>query len=274
MTNNTTNNNTKTNLEKLMQKRNTFLKNGFDLCDLEEINTELIQTISQIAAFKTLKFLAFNNATISTETDTEQKTSFGYNMSVELLKSLYFDIEKLRNATNENEAIQDVFITENLSDAIDLVQVASETIIPFICSTAQLKLTDTVYTKVLKNGNEKNYTLFSLACKAIREYITKQQQTRQYKKLAYVIGYTDNGTEITTTKRPKNDISDTDTETKQNFLNKYKLTEQEQTAILHLFDGLTTTETAEKMQVSKRTIERALKSAKEKILTKDKRIQL
>ena len=108
-------------------------------------------------------------------------------MSVELLKSLYFDIEKLRNATNENEAIQDVFITETLTDAIDLVQVANETIIPFICSTAQFNLSDTVYTKVLKNGNEKNYTVFSLACKSIREYITAQQTTQNYKKLHYVI---------------------------------------------------------------------------------------
>lgn len=273
MTNNTNTNNTKATLENLMEKRNTLLQNGFDLCELEAINTELIQTISQIAAFKTLKFLAYNNATISTETDTEQKTTFGYNMSIELLKSLYFDIEKLINATNENETVQNIFISENLSDAIDLVQVASATIIPFICSNAQFKLTDTVYTKVLKNGNEKNYTVFSLACKSIREYITSQQQTRQYKKLSYIIGYTDNGTEVLTTKKPKDDITDIESETRQAMLNKYKLTEQEQNAINYLFDGLTTTETAEQMQISKRTVERALKSAKEKIKTIDKRVK-
>ena len=266
MNTNKTTTDTRTNLEKLMDERNKLIssRTANNRNRLAEINTELVQTISQIAAFKTLKFLAYRNATQTTEVDTEEKKTFGYDMSVKLLKTLYFDIMHLKNRTEE----------EVLSDAIDLVQVASLAILPYFQSNVKFSLADTVYIKVLKNGNEKSYTVFSLACKSIREYITAQTTTRQFKKLHYVIGYTDNGTEITTTKRPKNDITDTDTEQRKTFISRYKLTEQEQTAILHLFDGLTTTETAEKMQISKRTVERALKSAREKIQAKDKRIAL
>lgn len=258
---------TQNKLNKLMADRNTLLKNGFDVIDIEPLNTELIQTIAQIATYKTLKFLLANNATTETETEqTEngQITSYGFDVSLKLLQTLYNDLRLLKNAD----------ITETLTDAVDLVQVASAEIIPYFNNCIVFDLVDTVYTKTLKNGNVKNYTVFALACKSIRKYITDQQQTRQYKKQAYIIGYTDNGTEILTTKKPKNDITDISTTDRQKLLNKYNLTEQEQQAILHKLNGLTTTETSKKMQVSKRTIERTLKSAKNKILAIDKRIKL
>ena len=256
---------TKDILHDLMTNRNDCILKGFTH-NLESINTELIQTIAQIATYKTLKFLQSNNATTGTETeqtDNGEKNSYGFDISVKFLATLTRDIKTLNNQNTD----------ETITDAFDLVQIASETITPYFQSNAIFTLNDTVYTKTLKNGNEKNYTIFSLACKGIREYITAQQQ-RQYKKLSYSLGYTDNGTEILTTKKPKNDITDTTETDRQNLLNKYNLTAQEQTAILYLFDGLNTTETAEKMQVSKRTIERALKSAKEKIQATDKRIRL
>lgn len=255
-------------LHELMQQRNDLLTKGFSVQDLDAINTELVTTLAQIATYKTLKFLMSNNATVSTETeatDNGQNNSFGFDMSVKLLSTLPKDIKTLQAQLTDNET---------LTDAIDLVQVASEKLIPFICSTLVFNLSDTVYTKTLKNGNEKSYSVFALACKGIREYITSQQQTRQYKKQAYIIGYTDNGTEILTTKRPKNDITDISTHNKVQFLKRYNLTSQEQTALFNLLKGKTTTEIADYMQVSKRTIERAIKSGKEKIQAIDKRIVL
>jgi hypothetical protein len=147
-------------------------------------------------------------------------------MSVELLKSLYFDIQTLKNAEN------DAFITETLTDAIDLVQVASEAIIPYFCNNVIFELSDTVYTKVLKNGNEKNYTVFSLACKAIREYITAQQTTQNFKKLHYVIGYTDTGKEITTTKKPVDTLENIELEKVKEFFVKCNLTTAQQEVIV------------------------------------------
>lgn len=264
-TNNTTPT-TKDRLNELMTERNNKIKKGFNLSDLETINTELIQTIAQIATYKTLKFLVSNSATTETTTeqnDNGQKASYGFDISLKLLQTLYNDICILKSQN----------VTDTLSDAIDLVQVANETITPYIQSNVIFDLSDIVYTKTLKNGNEKNYTVFSLACKSIRKYITDQQQTKQYKKQYYCIGFTDNGTEILTTKKPDNDITDITETDRQKMLSRYNLTEQEQTAILCKFDGLSTTETSDKIQVSKRTIERALKSAREKIQAIDKRVK-
>lgn len=272
-TNNHNGNNTQTMLEQLQEHRNQQIKNGFTACDLEPINAEIVTTLAQIATYKTLKFLMANNATTTTATETTdngQKNTFGFDMSMKLLQTLPKDISTIKNAIVLRKGKK----SETLTDAIDLVQVASETLVPFFCSEIVFDLSDTIHTKTLKNGNVRNYTAFSLACKSIREYITNQQQNRQYKKLAYVCGYTDNGTEVLTTKKPKDDITDIDTDTRTAFLNKYHLTATEQTAIAEMLNGNTTTATAEKMQVSKRTVERLIKSAKEKILAQDNRIAL
>ena len=234
---------------------------------LNNINTELITIIAQIATYKTLKFLLSNNATTDTTTETDnngQTTTYGFDMAFNLLKTLPQDIKILSNQMLE----------ETVTDAIDLVQVATVEIIPYLTSMIQFNLNDTIYTKTLKNGNEKNYTLFALACKGIRKYITDQQQTRQYKKQSYILGYTDNGTEILTTKRPKNDISEITSNDKLKFLRQYNLTELEQKALYYKLNGLTTEQIAQHNNVSKRTIERLLKSAKEKIKAIDKRIKL
>ena len=235
--------------------------------DLEQINAEIMQTLSEIACYKTLKFLMSNNATNGTNTETTENgtiNTYGYNMALSLFNNLYNDIKLMHNPE---------ILTDILTDSADLIQESNKTLVPYFCNLVVFNLDDIIYTKQLKNGNIKEYNAFSLACKSIRTYISNQDK-RQYKKLAYCIGYTDNGTEVITTKKPKNDITDIETESRKAFINKYPLTSAEQTAILHQLNGLTTTEIAEKMQVSKRTIERLLKSAKEKILKVDKRVQL
>lgn len=272
-TNQTTTNETQSKLIEMQTERNEIVNhllkglNYYTFEDLQTVNGKIMQTLSEIATYKTLKFLMSNNATNGTDTEqTDNGTinTYGYNMALSLFNNLYNDIKIMHNTD---------ILTDILTDSADLIQESNKALTPYFKSLVVFDLDDIIYTKALKNGNVKNYTAFQLACKSIRSYITNQDK-KQYKKLAYCIGYTDNGTEVLTTKKPKNNIADIETESRQAFINKYPLTNAEQTAILNQLNGLTTTEIAEQMQVSKRTIERLLKSAKEKILKADKRIQL
>ena len=265
---------TQNHLANLMQERNRLIewhnRNAVILAncnEFESVNAEIMQTISEIATYKTLKFLMSNNATNNTateNTDNGTQNTYGYNMALRLFNSAYNDIKIMHNAE---------ITTDILSDTADLIQESTATLTPYFTAPVVFSLDDIIYTKQLKNGNLKEYTAFQLACKTIRAYITAQDK-KQYKKLAYVIGITDNGNQVTTTKRPKNDISDTTTEQQTAFIKRYRLTDAEQTAILNHINGKSTTETAEQMGVSKRTIERLLKSAREKIAKADNRIKL
>jgi len=265
-------NETQNKLIELQQERNEIINhllnglNYYSVADLEQINAEIMQTLSEIACYKTLKFLMSNNATNGTQTESNENgtiNTYGYNMALTLFNNLYNDIAIMHNAD---------LLTDILTDSADLIQESNKTLTPYFNNLVIFNLDDTIYTKTLKNGNIKNYTAFQLACKSIRSYITNQDK-KQYKKLGYCIGYTENGTEVITTKKPKNSIEDIEQESRKAFINKYPLTNAEQVAILNQLNGLSTTEQAEQMQVSKRTIERLLKSAKEKILKADKRVK-
>lgn len=279
MNNQTTKATTKEKLTALFNERNRIIKwldyNKNELSqskDFEQVNFEIMQTISEIATYKTLVFLQTNNATKNTATENTETdrnehgttNTYGYDMSVKLLKTLYTDLAIFRNPNN---------LTDIFTDTADLIQESNAILTPYFIAPIPLNIDDVLYTKVLKNGNVRNYTAFQLSCKAIRKYITEQQQ-KQFKKISYVVGIADNGEQVTTTKRPKNDISGITATQRKYFIMSYNLTAIEQTAILNKLNGLSTTEQAEKMQVSKRTIERALKSAKEKISKADHRIKL
>jgi predicted DNA-binding protein (UPF0251 family) len=273
-TNQTKGNETQNKLIELQNERNEIIThllkglNYYTTTDLQNINAEIMQTLSEVACYKTLKFLMSNNATNGTNTETTENgtiNTYGYNMALKLFNDLYNDIRLMHNT----EILNEIF-----SDSADLIQESVKELTPYFNNYIAFNLQDTIYTKTLKNGNVKNYNSFQLACKSIRAYITNQDK-KQYKKLGYCIGYTENGKEVITTKKPKNDITDIEQESRKTFIKKYHfLTSAEQTAILNQLNGLTTTEQAEQMQVSKRTIERLLKSAKEKILVNDKRVQL
>lgn len=260
-------------LQALYNERNAVIKlcktpQDFDECaELEEINAEIMQTIAEIATIKTLQFLQANNATKSTETETDAtrntNKTFGYDMSVKLSKTFYNDVKLLHNPHNT---------TDIFSDCADLIQEAIYILVPYITAPVPLSPDDILYTHTQKNGNERSYNAFQLACKAIRSYISNQG-TKQYKKLSYIVGFTDEGEQVTTTKRPKNDINDINENSKTQFFSKYGLTPFEQIALFDKLNGKSTTETATANNTSKRTAERALKSAKEKIAKADKRIR-
>ncbi len=260
-------------LEKQTEKNRSKVENLFTerasairkkSTDLHEINTELCDILAKMATFKTLKFLISNNAATDAETTTEQpKNNYGYDMATELLKTLARDISIVDNQKTN----------ETISKAYDLIQTAKIVIWEILSQPIAINFDSIVYTKVLKNGNEKNYTLFSLTCKTIRKYIEDQKQTKQYKKLHYVIGYTDNGTEITTTKRPKNDITDIEQKTAIEFIKHCNLTATEQYVISMTLQGKTSEDIATAKQVTMRAVQKALKSAKQKILAKHKEIR-
>ena len=272
--NQTSTNTTQSKLQDLMQERNKMIEwlqfdcNEIAQCgELAEINTEIIQTLSEIATYKTLKFLMSNNATNGQNTETTdngQVNTYGYNMALKLFNNAYNDILMLNNPH---------IITDILTDTADLIQEAKTTLVPYFFNNAIFNLQDTIYTKTLKNGNEKNYNAFQLACKTIRAYITEQDK-KQYKKIAYCIGYTDNGTEILTTKRPKNDIDDIGQEQRQKFVAKYNLTPLQAEILLDTINGKTVKEIADKMQVTPRAIQKALARAKEQIQAVDKRVKM
>ena len=233
MKNQTTNNQptTKERLSHLMQQRNDLIKwLNYDLADLEqcgdfnEINHEIITTLSRVATYKTLMFLVSNNATTDTDTSTDTATqrttdTHGYNLATSLLKTLYHDTQLIDH--NDTSDI--------LTDCADLIQEASLALIPYFKNNVVFSLNDTIYTRVLKNGCEKSYNAFSLACKSIRDYISSHDK-RQFKKLFYLVGYTENGTAILTTKKPIDTLEDINP---QAYFKKCRLTMAQQEVLFY-----------------------------------------
>lgn len=158
-TTNATTNATQNKLQDLMQERNRIIEwleydtNELAQCgEFESINAEIMQTLSEIATYKTLKFLMSNNATHGTATETTDNgttNTYGYNMALSLFNNLYNDIKLFRNPS---------ITTEIFSNAADLVQESNKTLTPYFCNNVVFSLDDTIYTKTLKNGNIKNYT--------------------------------------------------------------------------------------------------------------------
>lgn len=265
-------------LEDLQNQRNKLIPfiNGskYFSNQFESINLEIISIISEMSCYKTLKLLMSKNATIRketviTETETEETKNgkidvHGFNMALTLYNNLYNDIKIMNNPE---------IITDIITDSGDLLQVAKLTLLPYFANPVPFKLSDTLYTITLKNGNVKNYNAFDLTCKSIRKYIDNQDK-KQYKKMYYVEGYTESNTEVLTTKKPENDITDIETETKEKFVSRYNLTTIEENIILSVLNNCDYKATMENLHISKDMFYRALKSAKEKILQADKRIKL
>ena len=247
--------NTTAHLQDLMNQRNELLQ-ALDLftrkphlkADLEQTVHELCETIAQIAVYKTLFKLSDSPKDISTS---------GAEMCEKLYKAFSQDMAIYRNKDT----------TSNYSDAFDLFSLAYVTIWQYLHTDHPLTLDDIVLTIPKKNGDEKNYTLFQTACKSIREYIHGWSNTDPYKKLYYVIGITDNGQQVTTSKRPKDDLSDLDPKTITAFFTRHGLTAREQEIICLYIDGETAEQIAESLNLNLRMVQRDIKSAKAKFPT-------
>jgi len=239
-------------LTDLCNRRNDLLK-VVDImptysADLADTIHELTETVAQIAVYKTLQKLTDSPKDIGTN---------GVEKCEQMLKAFPHDIRTYKT--------QDT--STNYSDAFDLFQTAYIAINSLLCSSASLTLADTVFTEVLKNGNEKNYTLFALACKNIREYIHGWSKTDGYKKLHYIIGIADNGQQVTTSKRPQDDLTDIPENTKKAFFDKYGLTAQQQEIFALAIRGEDTATIADLLNIPLRTVQDNLKKGKAKFAT-------
>ena len=248
----TTREETTNRLTALMEKRNELLK-ALEHTDIvqEHFNEtvhELCETIAQIAVYKTLLKLSDGAKDI---------TQSGADMCEKLYRSFALDMHTYR--------AQD--LNETYSDAMDLFDLAYIETWQYLKSTAPLTLTDTVYTRALKNGTEKNYTIFQTACKSIREYIHAWSKSDQYKKLHYVIGFTDNGEQVTTSTRPQDDMQGITEQDRKSLFNKYGLTAQQQEIMHLIINGEKADTISTLLNIPLRTVQDNIKKAKAKFAT-------
>lgn len=243
---------TRNRLAELTEKRNALL------CALNVSETvrkdftatahTLCETVAQISVYKTLLKLSDSAKDI---------TQSGADMCDEMLRTFNADM-RLYHANNS---------VDNYSDAMDLFIVAYMELWQYLSTSAPLTLADTVHTKVLKNGTEKNYTLFQCACKSIRDYIHSWSDKNDLKKMHYLVGYTDEGKQITTSKRPQTDVQSITAKERKAIFNKYGLTAQQQ-EIMHLLANREKPDTiATLLNIPLRTIQDNIKKAKAKFTT-------
>ena len=249
-------------------KRNpnsSYLNNRFTA-----LNTSILQSVAEIATYKTLSLLMANNASNNTATATADNgtlTTYGYNMSVKLLKTFNRDKKVLRNlalnvTSPENGKKSNAAI---LSDCADVIQECITALLPFYKLKIALNLSTVIHTKVCQNGNEKNYNVFQFACKSIRAYVNAQQQ-KQYKKQYYITGYTDSGSEVLDTKRPKTDLSVMDDDQKIEFLEQFStLTTQEHNVLLYFVKGYKLEQIAIELNLTYDNIRKIMSRAKAKL---------
>lgn len=248
-------------LTALMEKRNNILKSLETLPAFRPLENyksaivnDLCETVAQIAVYKTLLRLSDGAKDIGTN---------GAKMCEKLYQEFVFDMVIYRTKD----------YSKPYSDAFDLFILAYTQVWQYLKGNAPLSLDDTVLTIVNKSGKEKNYTIFQTACKSIREYIRSWSTTDGYKKLHYLIGYTENGKAITTRKKPQDDLTDIEQEQKTAFLNRYKLTAQQQEIMLLVIDGKKPLEISTTLNIPLRTVQDNIKKAKAKISINDKRIK-
>lgn len=249
-------------------KRNpdsSYLANRFTA-----INASILQSVAEIATYKTLSFLMANNASNNTATATAEngnQSTYGYNMSIKLLKTFNRDTKVLHNLgfnvlSPENDKKSKA---STLSDCADIINECITALLPFYSSKIALNLATVIYTKVCQNGSEKSYNIFQFACKSIRSYINGLQQ-KQYKKQYYTQGYTDNGTEILTTKRPKTDLSVVDEDKKIEFLEQFStLTVNEHNVLLLFVKGYKLEQIATELKLSYDNVRKIMSRAKAKL---------
>lgn len=244
---------TKNRLNDLVTRRNALV-NALEIStdifkpQFDEIVTELCETVAQIATYKTLLKLSDGAKDI---------TQSGADMCQNMLYSFPLDMHIYR--TNDLTAIY--------SDAMDIYHTAYFEIWQILKNAVPLSLDDTVFSRQLKNGDVKEYNTFQVACKSIREYIHTWSKSQDFKKLHYVIGFTDNGEQVTTSKRPQDDLQGITEQDRKRFCKKYGLTAFEQETAFLLINGETPQTIAELLGIPDRTARDRVKKVKAKFVT-------
>lgn len=243
---------TKDRLANLAEKRNALLtaleQSETIRADFERVAFDLADTIAQIATYKTLLKLSDGAKDISQN---------GADACANMLRSFPLDMHIYRTGD----------LTAIYSDAMDIYQTAFFEVWQILSRAVPLTLEDAVQTRVLKNGTEKNYTIFQTACKAIREYIHSWSTSQDFKKLHYVLGYTENGEQVTTSKRPKDDLADIDETDRTRLFKKHGLTAQQQEVLSLVIRGENADTIATLLNMPLRTVQDNIKRAKAKFTT-------
>lgn len=222
------------------------------------LNASILQSVAEIATYKTLSLLMSKNASNNTATATAENgttTTYGYNMSIKLLSTFTQDKKTLRDLNRDSI----------LTDCADVIQECITALLPFYKSRIAFNLKTVIDIKVCQNGSEKSYNVFQFACRSIRAYINGLQQ-KQYKKQYYTQGYTENGTEVLTTKRPKTDLSVIDDEKKIEFLEQFNtLTVNEHNVLLLFVKGYKLEQIAVELSLSYDNVRKIMSRAKAKL---------
>ena len=230
---------------------------------LTAIINELCETLAQIAVYKTLRHLADSvtsfGMTEQTETNGHRQTitTSGTDYCEKLYHSFAHDMHIYR--TNDTADIY--------TDSMDLFTTAYMTIYAYLRTPAPLTLDDIVLTIPKANGEEKNYTIYQTACKTIREYIHTWSTSAEYKKLHYIIGFTDDGRQITTSKRPADDLADITDRDRVNLYKRYGLTARECAVLDMTINGDSAEEIADMLHITAVTVWQTLARAKAKFTT-------
>ena len=243
---------TKNRLEELAEKRNALLHaltvSQTVKIDFNATVEELCSTVAQIATYKTLNRLADGAKDIGQS---------GADICLKMLRQFPLDMVIYR--TNN---LQEIY-----SDAMDIYHTAYLEVWQILHRQTPLNLDDTVLTIVQKNGNEKNYTIFQTACKSIRDYIRSWSSRDDFKKLQYVIGFAENGEQVTTSHKPKDDLQGIEEEHYTAFFNKYGLTDKQATICHLLINGETPQSIASALNIPLRTAQDQIKKIKAKFAT-------
>lgn len=239
-------------LNTLCEKRNALLlaleQSQTVAEDFRATAHELAETIAQIATYKTLLKLSDGAKDITTS---------GAEQCEKMLLAFPHDLRVYHNGD----------YTAIYSDAMDLFSVAYLELWQYFSALVPLALTDTVYTRVLKNGTEKDYTLFQVACKSIREYIHSWSGKDDFKRLHYCIGFTDDGKQVTTSTRPQDDLQGITDNDRARLFSKYGLTAQQQDIIALVINGESAESIARLLGIPLRTVQDNIKKAKARFIT-------
>lgn len=248
----TTREDTRARLEQLQERRNALAlaltQSATVRADFRESAHALCETVAQIAVYKTLLFLYDSPNSLSN--NASEKCG-------ELLREFPHDIRTYQN--NESNASDRTF-----SDAFDLFKEAYVMLWGYLSAPVPLTLADTVRTHEKQDGTLKEYNLFNVASQSVREYINAQSRRDDFKRIQYFLGYTEEGKQITTGKRPKTDTSTITDEERAQFARKYNLTAREQEVIFLVAKGESAQTISALLNIDRKTAERTILNAKKK----------
>lgn len=241
-------------IKTLMEKRNALalalIVSDTVQDDFNIVVADLCDKLAFLSVKKALEFRQSNNQNLPSSALAKIDS---------LLSTIYFEYSVFKYWK----------LDETFGDNIPLYDIAYTTAYTFLNKPIQLNFDDIVFTKTLKNGREINRNLYQHIKQQVFDDIHNWSisATENYKTLHYVTGITDEGKQVTTSKRPQDDLTDIDETAKKQFCKKYNLTAREQETILLFIQKKTVQEIAIELNITDVTAYQTLDRAKKKFTT-------